>query len=159
MGHLARDADLVVKLRQPHRVLLQIARQQFQRDRVTEPEVVGAEHFTHTAFAQQSDDPIAAVEDGSRSEPAVADGVGLGQPAGGRLRGEGCRRAARGGGEGQRRHTRRGLCLSHRQLFEHPAAGGTESRRLACLRVAMRADHARILLGDLFDILFTQSTP
>ena len=79
---LARHPHFGVQLRQPRRVAIDVGRQELQRDRLTELEIVRAEHFAHPAAAQPSDDAIAAAEDGAGREAAVIDRAGRGEPAG-----------------------------------------------------------------------------
>ena len=68
--HLARHAQLVVKLREPAVVVGGAAGQELQRDRLIEGEVVGAIHFSHAAAAEQRDQPVAAGDDGAGREAA-----------------------------------------------------------------------------------------
>ena len=70
--HLTRRADFVVELREADGVAGHLLRQELQRDRLTEAEVVGAIHLAHAAAAEQSDDAIAIGEDGAAGEAAVA---------------------------------------------------------------------------------------
>ena len=61
--HLPRGAHLVVELREPRRIVRERRRQELQRDRLAEPQVVGAIDLAHAAAPEQADDAIAAVED------------------------------------------------------------------------------------------------
>ena len=69
---LAREPHLGVELREPHRVGLERRRQELQRDRLPELEVVGAVDLAHPALALAIDDAVAAVEEGAGLEAAVA---------------------------------------------------------------------------------------
>ncbi len=60
VGHLARHTQLVVKLREPAVVAGYPGRQEFQRDRLVERQVVGAIHFSHAAASEQGDKAVAA---------------------------------------------------------------------------------------------------
>ena len=51
--HLARDAQLVVELREPAVVGGHAVGQELQRDRLIEGEIVGAIHFAHAAASEQ----------------------------------------------------------------------------------------------------------
>jgi hypothetical protein len=101
VGDLARDPDLVVEPREPRGVARETRRQELQRDRLVQLQVVGAVDFAHTTPAQQADDPVALAHDSSGQEPPMED-VGRrprgGQPGGG-LRGveRGRGRSARSG--------------------------------------------------------------
>ena len=57
--HLARDAHLVVELRERCGSLGDGRRQELQRDRLAEREVVGAVDLAHAAAADQADDAVA----------------------------------------------------------------------------------------------------
>ena len=63
MRDLPRDAQLVVKLRQPLVVGRDAVRQELQRDRLIECEVLGAVHLAHAAAAEQGDETVAAGDD------------------------------------------------------------------------------------------------
>ena len=56
-------------------------RQELQRHRLTEPQIVGAIDFAHAAAAEQADDPIAAVENDAGRELSVIDRARRRQPA------------------------------------------------------------------------------
>jgi hypothetical protein len=58
--HLARDAQLVVKLREPAVVGRHALREELQGDRLIEREIVGAIHFTHAAASEQGDEAVAS---------------------------------------------------------------------------------------------------
>ena len=72
--HLARDAQLVVELRQAAIVGRDAAGQELQRDRLIERQVVGAIHFAHAAASEQGDEPIAAGDDRAGREGARRKG-------------------------------------------------------------------------------------
>ena len=96
MRHLPRHPHFGVQLRQPRRIAIDFLRQELQRDRLPELEVVGAIDLAHAAAPEASDDAVAAVEEGAGREAAVIDRVGARQPAAGRR----CQlRAARSGRE------------------------------------------------------------
>ena len=63
----ARVAHFVVELREARRVVSQVVGQELQRDRLTEPEIVGAVDLAHAAAAEQPDDAVAAVEHVARA--------------------------------------------------------------------------------------------
>ena len=70
--HLARDAQLVVKLREPAVVGGDAAGQELQGDRLIEREVVGAIHFAHAAASEQRDQAVAAGDDRAGREAGSA---------------------------------------------------------------------------------------
>ena len=70
-------------------------RQELQRDRLAEAQIVGPIDLAHAAAAEQTDDAVAAVEERARREAPVADRIRRGEPA------AGCTRT------GPRRQTRR----------------------------------------------------
>src|SRR5438552_15318802 len=65
---LARDADLGEKSLAPHGIGGERARQEFQRDRSAELEVVGAVHLAHPAATEQPDDAISPGDHTARRE-------------------------------------------------------------------------------------------
>ena len=65
---LARDAQLVVELRQPRVVGGDARREELQRDRLIEREIVGAVHLAHAAAAEQRDEAVAAGDNGAGRE-------------------------------------------------------------------------------------------
>jgi len=69
--HLARDAQLVVELREPRRIGGGALGQELQRDRLIEREVVGAVDLAHAAAPQQADDAEAAGEHHARGKSAA----------------------------------------------------------------------------------------
>ena len=67
--HLSRDAQLVVKLREPRRIGGGAIGQELQRDRLIEGEILGAIHFTHAAAPEQRDEAVAARDNGPGCQP------------------------------------------------------------------------------------------
>ena len=63
---LARDADLGQEPLVPDGIVGERARQEFQRDRRTELDVVGPVDLAHASAAEQADDAVAASEHGPR---------------------------------------------------------------------------------------------
>jgi hypothetical protein len=74
--HLARRANLVVKLRESYGVASHVVGQELQCDRLSESQIVGAIDLSHPAAAEESDHAVAAVENRPGGKAAVADGVG-----------------------------------------------------------------------------------
>ena len=72
MRDRARDAHLVVELRQARGVGVSVVGQELQRDRLFELEVVGAIDLAHAAAAEQRDDAVAAGEQRAGREPPPA---------------------------------------------------------------------------------------
>ena len=83
---LPRHADFGVELGQPRRILVDVRRQELERDRLAELQVVGAIDLAHAAAAQPLDDAVASAEERARLEAAVIDGARRREPAGGRRR-------------------------------------------------------------------------
>jgi hypothetical protein len=54
-------------------IALEVTREELERDRLTEPQIIGAVDLAHAAFAQPADDAIAIGHDGSWLEPPVVD--------------------------------------------------------------------------------------
>ncbi len=81
VGNLPRGAHLVVKLRQAHRIVADRFRQELERDRLAEAQIVRPIDLTHPAAAKKADDPIPAVEHRAGFEAPVADGIRRGEPA------------------------------------------------------------------------------
>ena len=80
--HLPRQPDLRVELREADRIGFERRRQELERDRLTEVEVVGAIDLAHPTLPFALDDAIAAGEEGARLEAPV-DAVRRGrQPRG-----------------------------------------------------------------------------
>ena len=77
MRHLARDADLVAKAFERLLVVRDGFRQELERDRLVEDEVVGAVDLAHPAFAEHGDDAVAAAEQFARSEPSLRASAGV----------------------------------------------------------------------------------
>ena len=81
MRHLPRHPDFGVQLRQARRIAVDVGRQELQRDRLPELQVVGAIHLAHAAAAEPADDAVAAAEERAGREAAVVDGAGRREPA------------------------------------------------------------------------------
>jgi hypothetical protein len=90
MRDLTRHPHLHVELREARGILVDRVRQEFQRDGLSELQVVGAEHLAHAAASKPADDPVAALEERAGRKAPVIDRVGARQP--GRVR-----RSARAG--------------------------------------------------------------
>jgi hypothetical protein len=73
MRDLSRDSNLVVELCEPGRIVLQFGREEFQRDRLTESQIIGSINFTHSAAAKETDDSVPVAENRARREAAVTD--------------------------------------------------------------------------------------
>ena len=84
MRHLARHPHFGVQLRQPRGILIDFRRQELERDRLPELEVVGAEDLAHAAAAEASDDAVAGAEDVAGRKASVVDGAGGREPSAGR---------------------------------------------------------------------------
>ena len=95
------------------------ARQELQRDRLAELQVVGAIDLAHAAAPEEADDAVALGDDGSRREAFPVERVGGGQPADDG--GDGL--APRGRRDRRRRETRRQL-RNRRERLPAPRAGG-----------------------------------
>ena len=65
VGDLARDAHLVVELRETRGIGGDGLGEELQRHGLVEPQVVGAVHLAHPAASKQPDDAIAVVDDGA----------------------------------------------------------------------------------------------
>ena len=79
VGDGARDADLVVELREARRVVHQFIGKQLERDRLSELEILGAVDLAHAAAAERGDDAEAAGEEGAGGEAPPACTAGRGQ--------------------------------------------------------------------------------
>jgi hypothetical protein len=73
MRYLAGGPHLAVELGETDRIVAKPGWKQLERHRLAESQVVGTIDFSHTARAEQSDDPVATVEYGARRETAVID--------------------------------------------------------------------------------------
>ena len=82
MRDLARHPHFGVELRQPRRIAVDVRRQELQRDRLAELQVVGAVDLAHAAAAEPPDDAVASAEERAGLEAAVVDRAGRGEPAG-----------------------------------------------------------------------------
>ena len=78
---LPRHADFGVELREPAGVAVDVGRQELQRDRLAELQVVGAVDLAHAAAAQAADDAVAAAEEGAGRKAAVVDRAGAREPS------------------------------------------------------------------------------
>ncbi len=88
MRDLARHPDFGVELRQARRILVDVRREELQRDRLTELQVVGAVDLAHAAATEAFDDPVASAEEGARLEAAVIDRARRREPAASRTEDE-----------------------------------------------------------------------
>ena len=79
--HLTRHPHFGVELRQPRRIAVDVRRQELQRDRLTELQIVGAIDLAHAAAAEPPDDAVAAAEERAGLEAAVVDRARGRQPA------------------------------------------------------------------------------
>ena len=68
MSDLAREANFTEEILQERTVLVQARRQEFQRDRVAELQVIGSVNFAHAAFADERDDSVTASDLCSREK-------------------------------------------------------------------------------------------
>ena len=80
MGHLARDADLVMQARQTVRAVGHVFGQELESHRLTELEILGPIHVAHAAAPEEADDPVAAGEHRAGNEPRLVEGFGRGKP-------------------------------------------------------------------------------
>ena len=143
---LPRRPDFVVKLREPDRLVTQPVGQKLERDWLAESEIVSAIDLTHAAFAEQSDNPISAVEQRAWRESAVADRVRRGQPSAVGFRsGRGRRRgaAADDANRAARRQPRwlHADAKGQRLILQCGATRGTEAGAVGKRRSAARARH------------------
>jgi hypothetical protein len=76
MRDLPRHADFGVKLRQPRRIAVDVGGEKFQRDRLTELEIVGAIDLAHAAASEPLDDAVAAAKQCARLEAPMIDCAG-----------------------------------------------------------------------------------
>ena len=100
MRDLPRHPHFVVELHQPRRIAIELRRQELQRDRLRQLQVVGAIDLAHAAAPEPSDDPVAAAEQRARGKTPVIDRVGRRQPSATTTR-RGSRLAARGTEDGE----------------------------------------------------------
>ena len=80
MRELPRDADFGEEALAADRIARQRARQELQRDRLSELEVVGAVDLAHAAAAEQADDAVAVGEDDAGGEPTDGNRIGGDRP-------------------------------------------------------------------------------
>ena len=72
MRHAQREPDFAEEPLQPVRVAFDVARQKFQRDGLSEFQVLGAIDLTHAAATEQRDHAVAVADHLSRDEvPAI----------------------------------------------------------------------------------------
>ena len=70
MRDAQRHAHFVEEPLEPIRIALDVPRQELQRDRLAELQVVGAVDLAHAAAAEQADHAIAAADERAGQEPA-----------------------------------------------------------------------------------------
>jgi hypothetical protein len=126
VGDLTRDPHFVVELREPDVVARHRLRQEFQRDRLAEAEVIGAIDLAHAATAEESNDAITIREDGAAREAAGA-GLAGGEPAG--MRGRGSAPCFRGGTRAERRFVGRTRSRHDTLSVSQPAQRAHAPRR------------------------------
>ena len=73
---LPRHPHFGVELRQARRVAIDLGREELERDRLPELQVVRAIDLAHAATAEPFDDAIAPAKEGARFEAAVVDRAG-----------------------------------------------------------------------------------
>jgi hypothetical protein len=56
-------------------VAQEIVREKLERDGLAQLEIVGAVHFTHTAFAEQADNSISLTQDRAGNKARIVDGI------------------------------------------------------------------------------------
>jgi hypothetical protein len=74
VGDLPRDLDFIKEALEPRRVIFDHRRQELQRHRLAELEVVGAVDLAHPPATEQADDPVAASQHRPREESAAVGG-------------------------------------------------------------------------------------
>ena len=107
---LPRHAHFVVELHQAGRIAIELRRQELQRDRLPELQVVGPVDLAHPAASEPADDPIAPAEERAGREAPVIDFTAARKPAGRRR----SRDAARRRGRTRSRSDRRSFPLKPR---------------------------------------------
>ena len=139
--HLPRHPDFGVQLRQPGGIAIDAGRQEFERDRLSELDVVGTIDLAHAAFAEALDDPVAFAEQRARLKAPVIDRAGRGEPPGGRGRPRFAQGAIRGRPIGARRPVRVGReprgVIRPRQVFGHHGGDGRRWQRRAARRAGL----------------------
>ncbi len=73
VSDLAGEPHFVVELGQARGIAFERCRQELQRERLPELEVVGPIDLAHAALAESRDDAIPLADDGARLEAAVVD--------------------------------------------------------------------------------------
>jgi hypothetical protein len=71
--YLPGDADFAMKSGQRRTVSHQVIRQEFEGDRLRQLQVIGPIDLTHSAFAEQPDNPVATREHHPRNKSGVVD--------------------------------------------------------------------------------------
>ena len=71
MRDLERHPDFGQEPLKPFGVALDVAREEFERDSLTELEIIGAIDLAHAAAAEQAHHAVPAGENGAREEPAA----------------------------------------------------------------------------------------
>ena len=129
MRDLPRHPHLGVQLGEPRGVAVDVGRQELERDRLPELEVVGAEDLAHAAAAQSADNPVAAAEERAGGKAAVIDAAGGGEQAA-RLAGRTLRRTCpRTTRSAAGRACRQAGCGRHRDRAPDRPAGWPQGRR------------------------------
>ncbi len=82
MRDLPRQPDFLMEARQPVGAMRELLRQELQRDRLSELQVVRTIHLAHATAAQQSDDAVAAGQHRAGNELRAVEGVRRQQPIG-----------------------------------------------------------------------------
>ena len=70
-----------MELGEPRRIIRNRLRQELERDRLAEAEIVGPVHLAHAPFADGADHPVTPGQDGARQEPALVHDGARRQPA------------------------------------------------------------------------------
>jgi len=81
MRHLPGHSHFGVQLGEPCGIFIYIGRQELQRDRLPEFQVVGAIDLSHSATSETLDDSITSAEQRPRRKPSMVDRPRRGQPA------------------------------------------------------------------------------
>jgi hypothetical protein len=82
MRHLPRQPDFLMEARQPVGAMRELLRQELERDRLSQLQIVRTIHFAHAAAAKQSDDAVAAGQDRAGNELRAVKRVRQQQPIG-----------------------------------------------------------------------------
>ena len=92
MRNLPRHAHFGVELHQARRIAIELRRQELQRDRLPQLQIVGAVDLAHPASSEPADDPIASAEKRAGREAPVIDFTAAREPAGRRRSRDAARR-------------------------------------------------------------------